>query len=69
MSLTNVSLMGFPVTLCLSTDLNLSGSMVIGELSLGKNIYTTDTQKWYVVIDASGSTKTIAPFVMPKLQS
>jgi hypothetical protein len=54
----------FPTYVALSSD--ISGSKIAGASNIGKTVYITDTQEWYII---SGSTLTLESFVMPALET
>ena len=63
MAVTFIDKDAFPTYIALSTDMN-SGSIVNTPL-IGKTVYTTDDQEWYIVIEASGSSYYTESFLLP----
>lgn len=57
----------FPTFIGLSTDV-VSGSVICAGL-IGKTIYTTDDGKWYIIIEASGSSWFTQSFKLPALET
>jgi hypothetical protein len=67
MSVTLIGKDNFPTYIALSTDIT-SGSIVNTPL-IGKTVYTTDDQAWYIITGTSGSSYKTASFVMPALET
>lgn len=70
MTLRFISLDSFPAYIALSTDVDTTGSSIVGGVNLGKTIYLTDSQAWYIATGSlSGSSMKIEKFLMPKAQA
>ena len=63
MALTFIRMDSVPTYLALSTD--ISGSKIAGAGMVGKTVYITDLQKWYII----NSDETLVPYFSPKLQT
>ena len=66
MALQLISGNSFPTYLALSTD--ISGSVIKGASLIGKTIYTTDDEKWYIITGeylTSSSGLKIVDFKLP----
>jgi len=67
MAITLIGKNDFPTYIALSTDIT-SGS-IVGTPLIGKTVYTTDDQAWYIITGTSGSKFTTTSFVMPALET
>lgn len=60
-----------PTYLALSSDMS-SASTIAGASCIGKTVYLSDTEKWYIVsasyVESTSALK-LEPFLNPKLQS
>lgn len=62
MTLQFISNDSFPAYIAISADIT-SGSTISGASQIGKTVYVTDTQEWYII---TGSSLLLLPFEMPE---
>jgi len=67
MSITFLGANNCPTYIGLSTDI-VSGS-VIGTPLIGATLYTTNDAKWYIIIEASGSSYFAESYKTPALET